>query len=117
VRQKGKPAPYFIGYSVSEMESVEIDGSLGALRSSQTSLTRLLDIDVRVGDYQLDNTHQIRGQRGTTSGPSFSYPVLMPVDNDIDALKRVVWLETDEKYKADVVRFIQVKDKIGIAHV
>ncbi len=109
LKQKGNPAPYFIGYSVSEMESVAIDASLGALRSSQTSLTRLLDIDVRVGDYQLDNTHQIRGQRGTTSGPSFSYPVLMPVDNDIDALKSVVWLETDEKYKAAVERFIQVK--------
>ena len=109
LKQKGNPAPYFIGYSVSEMESVDIDASLGALRSSQTSLTRLLDIDVRVGDYQLDNTHQIRGQRGTTSGPSFSYPVLMPVDNDIDALKSVIWLETDQKYKAAVERFIQVK--------
>ncbi len=109
LKQKGNPAPYFIGYSVSEMESVDIDASLGALRSSQTSLTRLLDVDVRVGDYPLDNTHQIRGQRGTTSGPSFSYPVLMPVDNDIDALKSVVWLETDEKYKAAVERFIQVK--------
>ena len=109
LKQKGNPAPYFIGYSVSEMESVDIDASLGALRSSQTSVTRLLDVDVRVGDYQLDNTHQIRGQRGTTSGPSFSYPVLMPVDNDIDALKSVVWLETDEKYKAAVERFIQVK--------
>ena len=109
LKQKGDPAPYFIGYSVSEMESVDIDASLGALRSSQTSLTRLLDIDVRVGDYQLDNTHQIRGQRGTTSGPSFSYPVLMPVDNDIDALKSVIWLETDQKYKAAVERFIQVK--------
>ena len=109
LKQKGNPTPYFIGYSVSEMESVDIDASLGALRSSQTSLTRLLDIDVRVGDYQLDNTHQIRGQRGTTSGPSFSYPVLMPVDNDIDALKSVIWLETDQKYKAAVERFIQVK--------
>jgi len=109
LKQKGEPAPYFIGYSVNEMESVDIDASLGALRSSQTSLTRLLDVDVRVGDYQLDNTHQIRGQRGTTSGPSFSYPVLMPVDNDIDALKSVIWLETDHKYKAAVERFIQVK--------
>src|SRR5437867_4316664 len=109
LKQKGDPAPYFIGYSVSEMESVDIDASLGALRSSQTSVTRLLDVDVRVGDYQLDNTHQIRGQRGTTSGPSFSYPVLMPIDDDIDALKSVIWLETDQKYKAAVERFIQVK--------
>jgi len=106
--KKGDPAPYFIGYSVSEVESADIDASLGALRSSQISRTRLLDVDVRVGDYQLDNTHQIRGQR-VNSGPSFSYPVLMPVDNDVDALKSVIWLETDQKYKAAVERFIQVK--------
>ena len=96
LKQKGDPAPYFIGYSVNEVESVDIDASLGALRSSQTS------------DYQLYNTHQIRGQR-VTSGPSFSYPVLMPVDDDVDALKSVVWLETDQKYKGAVERFIQVK--------
>src|SRR5439155_1388195 len=36
-------------------------------------------------------------------------PVLMPIDNDIDALRSVIWLETDQKYKAAVERFIQVK--------
>jgi len=33
----------------------------------------------------------------------------MPIDNDIDALRSVIWLETDQKYKAAVERFIQVK--------
>src|SRR5207237_5722556 len=33
----------------------------------------------------------------------------MPVDNDIDALRSVIWLETDQKYQAAVERFIQVK--------
>src|SRR5436853_4443057 len=33
----------------------------------------------------------------------------MPIDDDIDALRSVIWLETDQKYKAAVERFIQVK--------
>ena len=33
----------------------------------------------------------------------------MPIDNDVDALRSVIWLETDQKYKAAVERFIQVK--------
>jgi predicted Zn-dependent protease len=66
-------------------------------------------VDVRVGDYGLDSTHQIRGQRGANTGPAFSYPVLMPIDNDVDALRSVIWLETDQKYKAAADRFIQVK--------
>src|SRR2546428_4618232 len=64
LKQKGNPAPYFISYSVRENESADIEASFGALRASQTDHSRLLDIDIRVGDYDLDNTHQIRGQRG-----------------------------------------------------
>src|SRR5947208_17168815 len=62
LKQKGNPAPYFISYSVRENESVDIEASLGALRASQKDRSRLLDIDVRVGDYDLDSTHQIRSQ-------------------------------------------------------
>src|SRR5262245_25133976 len=109
LKQKGNPAPYFISYAVRENESLDIAASLGALRSSEKNNSRLLDIDVRVGDYDLDNTHQIRGQRGGGGAQAFSYPVLMPVDNDVDALRSVIWLETDRKYKAAVERFIQVK--------
>jgi predicted Zn-dependent protease len=109
LKQKGDPAPYFISYSVRETQSVDIDASLGALRTTQSDRSRLLDVEVRVGDYQLDSTHQIRGQRGNNSGPAFSLPVLMPIDNDLDALRSVIWLETDQKYKQAVERFIQVK--------
>ncbi len=109
LRQKANPAPYFISYSVNEIQTTEIEASLGALRSSETDRSRLLDVDVRVGDYQLDSTHQIRGQRGAQSGPNFSYPVLMPIDDDVAALKSVIWLETDRKYKAALERFIQVR--------
>jgi TldD protein len=109
LKQKGNPSPYFLSYSVRENESVDMEASLGALRNSDTDHSRLLDVDVRVGDYSLDSTHQIRGQRGSNNGPAYSYPVLMPVDNDIDALRSVIWLETDKKYKAAVERLIQVK--------
>lgn len=109
LKQKGSPAPYFISYSVRENESADIVASLGALRSNDKDHSRLLDVDVRVGDYDLDSTHQIRGQRGSNTGPAFSYPVLMPIDNDVAALRSVIWLETDQKYKAAVERFIQVK--------
>src|SRR6516162_5213476 len=109
LKQKGNPAPYFVSYSVRETQSVDMEASLGALRNSDTDHSRLLDVDVRVGNYDLDSTHQIRGQRGSNTGPAYSYPVLMPIDNDLDALRSVIWLETDRKYKAAVERFIQVK--------
>ena len=33
----------------------------------------------------------------------------MPLDDDIDALKSVIWLETDRRYKAAVERMINVQ--------
>jgi predicted Zn-dependent protease len=110
----GESAAYFVGYEVSDLNNVDIEASLGALRSSSTDRARLLDIDVRVGEYQLDNTHQIRGARGAQSAPNFSVPVLMPLDDDLDSLKSVIWLETDRRYKAAADRFIQVKANMAI---
>lgn len=110
--KKGDPAPYFISYGVNESSTVDINGSLGALQYSNVDKSRLLDVEVRVGDYDLDNTHQVRGQRGGGApgeNPSRPGSVLMPLDNDVDALKSVVWLETDRRYKAAVEQLIRVK--------
>ena len=100
---------YFIGYQVNEIRSVNIEASLGALRASDSDHVRYLDIDVRVGDYSFDSTHPIRGPRGTQNPPNFTTPVFMPIEDDLDALKSVVWLETDRRYKTAVERWIQVK--------
>jgi len=109
LKQKGNPSPYFIGYEVNDIRSLDVDASLGALRNSSGQHSRFLDIDVRVGDYQYDDTHQIRGQRGGGGGGNFNYPVAMPLDDDLDALKSVVWLETDRRYKTAVEKLIQVR--------
>src|SRR5262249_40943816 len=110
-KQKGNPGPYFIGYEVNDVQTTDLEASLGAIRSSNNQHSRFLDIDVRVGDYQYDSTHQIRGQRGGFGGGggNFNYPVTMPLDDDVDALKSVIWFETDRRYKNAVERLIQVK--------
>jgi predicted Zn-dependent protease len=100
------PAPYFIGYEVNDIARINVEAEGGALQTSSAERTRLLDIDVRVGDYVLDNTHQIRGGGGTNSRPGST---LMPVEDDIDALRSVVWFETDRRYKTAVEQMIRVK--------
>src|SRR5688572_22311519 len=104
--KKGDPAPYFISYEVFETKSVDIEASLGALQYSGNNESRVLDVEVRVGDYAFDNTHQLRGRAAGDQNPG---SVLMPLDNDVDALKSVIWLETDRKYKTAVERLINVK--------
>jgi len=102
--QKGDQPPYLISYQVTEPDYYVISGTRGALYSSNSIRLRLLDVDVRVGDYQLDNTH-----RGGNPHGGAASPIPISVEDDIDALKSTIWLETDRKYKAAVERLIQVK--------
>lgn len=105
--EKGNPPPYFISYYITEMQQARIIASYGALRNSSMVRSRLLDVDVRVGDYQLDNTHRLRGVFDFMS--RIPRPVSVPVEDDLEALKSALWLETDKRYKAAVERLIQVK--------
>lgn len=103
--EKGNPPPYFISYDITETKNIMIIASYGALRRSSTEHSRLLDVEVRVGDYKLDNTHRLRGMY------DFRYPVPVSIslEDDLDALKSALWLETDKKYKEAMGRLIQVK--------
>jgi predicted Zn-dependent protease len=104
--QKGDPAPYFMGYKVNDVKTSIAVASYGAIRSSGDSHSRTMDIDVRVGDYQLDSTHRMRG--GGRNG-AFSAPTTVTVEDDGDVLKSDIWLEADKKYKEAVERLAQVK--------
>jgi len=94
--KRSNPAPYFIGYLVTEQKRAQVQGSNGALLESQESRARFLEAQVRVGDYKLDNTRKVGDGPG---GPGFSGAQL-PLDDDIDAIRRALWLETDAQYRA-----------------
>ena len=105
--RKGDPAPYYIGYQVFETDQTNISASRGALRNSSSNRSRTLDVELRAGDYQLDNSHQLRGQPDFSGRIGGSVP--LTIEDDLDAIKSAIWLETDRKYKAAVERLIQVK--------
>ena len=106
--EKGDPAPYFIGYDVTEIDRTSITATYGALRESNTNFSRMLDVDVRVGDYNLDNSRQLRGDRSFFAG-TYSIPVSLPIEDDPDAIKSMVWLKTDQHYRGAVERLIQIQ--------
>ena len=103
------PPPYFMSYSVTETEQTRLASSYGALRSNTSRRSRLLDVEVRVGDYQLDNTHEVRDAMPFARLPDFSGPVAIPLEDDIDAIKSILWLHTDRKYKAAADQLVKVE--------
>jgi predicted Zn-dependent protease len=103
---KSDPPAYFLSYTVTDSQRSEVTGSNGALLSSQEQRSRWLEGQVRVGSYQLDNTHRV-GNDGPGFPGSFGEPV--PIDDDPAVLKRAMWRETESQYRAAAEAFIKVK--------
>jgi len=106
---KGKPPPYFIGYEVHDKSEVVISASYGTLVQSSAHRARILDIDVRVGDYKLDSTHAIRSSELDFSSMIGGHPAALPLDDDQAALRAVAWAETDKRYKEAAERLVKIR--------
>src|SRR5579863_10777282 len=52
--------PYFLSYELTDNRAINISAAFGTLISSSDQTTRVLDLDLRVGDYKLDNSHPFR---------------------------------------------------------
>ena len=102
---KATPPAYFVSYTVSDLDSVEVSGSNGALMSSSETRDRWLEVQTRVGSYELDNTHKIQGREPAWYSPGTE----ATLDDDIPLLRREIWSETDKQYRAAVQAYIAVQ--------
>jgi TldD protein len=105
--------PYFLQYAVTDSKSVDISATLGAVTYDMDNHRRALDIDVRCGDYTLDNTHQIRGGFSSSADRGTGY-VALPINDDLLATRHAIWLATDEQFKEAVKRLAQVKANVKV---
>ena len=99
---KSDPAPYFLSYAVSDVDTVGIVASDGGLILSTDVVLRQGDVMMRVGSMALDNTHSHSRGSGITSGQ-------LPLDNDPDAAARILWDLTNREYQQASAAFAKVK--------
>ena len=109
----GQPVPpYFLSYSVTETRTVRMSASFGNIDLEDASVSRVLDIDVRTGDYAVDNTHTIRGSRFEFGGGGRG--ISLPLGDDEAALRQAIWIATDRSYKKAVERYGKVKTNLAV---
>jgi predicted Zn-dependent protease len=109
LKAKGSPAPYYIAYEVHDRNEVVVSASYGALVQSSTRRSRLLDTDVRVGDYKLDSTHAVRADDFDFAAAMGGHAVSLPLTDDTAALRAVAWAETDRRYKEAAERLVKIR--------
>src|SRR4051794_39471474 len=93
--------PYFLSYSVGDAEMVSIRAQYGALVDSSTNRVRVADVQVRLGDPKLDNTH------GNHRGSAVN-SLQLPLVDDRQALGRTLWLATNTGYSNALDNYMRV---------
>jgi hypothetical protein len=90
--------PYFIAYRVDEVRNAESSATFGAMRGGGENHQRFLTVELRVGDYALDNTNFV-----TMPDRSFSMRrpgrARLPLEDSYQEIRREIWLTTDVAYK------------------
>lgn len=95
--------PYFLSYYITDSKTTRITSTMGITRNSESDSLRMLDIQIRVGDYKFDNTHLIRGNP-LNFNSSFGRIELPHSDNE-RALINKMWFATDKAYKNAIERY------------
>ena len=92
--------PYFIAYTVQDGTTTAASATFGSLTASEDTRVRLLTVEVRVGDYALDNTNFFSIPYGAAGvARLFGGTLTVPLDDDYQELRRQIWLATDGAYK------------------
>ena len=93
--------PYFISYKIVDTETKNAAATFGALTESSERRTRLLAVEVRVGDYARDNTNFFTMRLGPAGVVRVfaDQGINTPLDDHYDEIRRQLWLATDSAYK------------------
>jgi hypothetical protein len=101
---KDAEKPYYVEYRVDDATYSTVSASLGFLNSSDTLKGRTLSVQVRVGDYKFDNTNFL-SVRSFGMGGMMGNMRELSIDDDYVAIRRGIWLATDNAYKDAVTAF------------
>lgn len=112
LRLRGYEAPYFLAYAIRELENFEMVGRFGALQRKDHNRSRAAYVEVRVGDYQLDNSGD---PSDATMDPDdvdgYEPGTEVSLDESADAIRGTLWLLTDMKYKRALSAFAKKRGR------
>jgi len=111
ILNKQESPAYFMAYTVHDSRSAILEASIGALQRSDESHNRFATVEVRVGDYFLDNTHPVRGDNRAPS-PRVSQ-VALPLTDEEKPIRLALWRATDRTFKQASEALTRVKTNVA----
>lgn len=92
--------PYFIQYTVIDQQRYRASATFGSLTASDLGKARILQAQVRVGNYDFDNSEFVAG--GFQGAAPSGITAQAPIENDYGTMRHALWLATDQAYKQAV---------------
>jgi len=109
---KQQPVPaYFGAYTVYDERNTQIVASFGAIARSDETHQRFATVEMRVGDYTLDNTHPMRGD-ARAMGPRLAQ-VTLPLTDEEKPIRLAMWRATDRTYKTATEALTRVQTNVA----
>lgn len=106
-------APYYVAMAVEERDAMELSALAGTLADAEHRRERFLDVDLRVGEPELDSTHPLRGMSAIRGEDRDR--VRLPVDDAPPwALEHAVWRELDARLRDARERYVVVQANLSV---
>ena len=87
-------APYFLSYRVSDTVRWRLSARYGAIAYSDEGRSRTLDVSARVGSYDLDSTHPIKGE--SRLNMNLHTGQSLPMEASSQAIQTAIWTATSK---------------------
>jgi hypothetical protein len=87
-------APYFLSYRVSDTVRWRLSARYGAIAYSDEGRSRTLDVSARVGSYDLDSTHPIKGE--SRLNMNLHTGQALPMEAASKAIQAAIWTATSK---------------------
>jgi len=104
---------YLISYRIDDVEKYNIATSFGTLTASNPNRERILTVQVRVGDMELDNFHELRDDASAYMS-SRGARINIPIENDAKAIALALWEATEKEYRSAAARYEKVKANVAV---
>jgi TldD protein len=98
---KQKEPAHYLAYQLVEQRVVNLESEGGALITDSDESTRSLDVEVRVGKPELDNSRALADDTNGLNAP-LARRGAAPFGDDKQALSNALWIETDRRYREAV---------------
>jgi len=99
--QTQKEPAHYLAYQLVQQRVVNLESEGGALITDSDDTVRNLDVEVRVGKPELDNSRALADDTNGLNAPLTRRGVV-PFGDDKEALSNALWLETDRRYREAV---------------